>query len=81
MTVNPQNTTNEGGEMSFAGAGSFGNVQIDNHQGNLRVHTLASGKQFQVLGGGANFAGTVTADTPTAPTHLTTKSYVDALAG
>ena len=51
IQIDPQDGTNEGGEMQFSGAGSYGAFQIDNYQGNARIHTLASGKTFQVLGG------------------------------
>lgn len=43
-------------------------------------------KDFKVKNGlqvaaGGTFGGSITAATPTLPTHLTTKAYVDALAG
>ena len=34
------------------GSGGYGAIGIDNYYGNCRVFVLASGKQFQVLGGG-----------------------------
>gem|GEM_PF-3288304 len=51
LRVNPQDATNEGGELQLGGSGSYGTFQIDNYQGNARIFTLATGKQFQVLGG------------------------------
>ena len=57
LYVNPQDGTNEGGEIQLKGAGSYAGFQIDNYQGNARIHTLGSDKQFQVLGGGASIAG------------------------
>jgi hypothetical protein len=59
LSVDPQDGTNEGGEIQLKGAGSYGTFQIDNYQGHARIQTLASGKQFQVLGGGAYFDGNV----------------------
>jgi hypothetical protein len=47
---------NEGGEIQLKGAGTNGDVQIDNHAGNLRVHTLGSSNYFQILGGGSTTA-------------------------
>ncbi len=51
VSIDPQDGTNEGGEVRLLGSGSYGNIQLDNYQGNLRVHTLASGKLFDILGG------------------------------
>ena len=59
LVVNRQNASGEGGEMRLDGSGGADNIQIDNYYGNLRLHTLASNKQFQVLGGGAYIAGNV----------------------
>jgi len=60
VTVNPQDDTNEGGEIGLVGAGSYGDIHIDNYQGNARIHTLATGKNFQVLGGGIYTEGDLT---------------------
>ena len=57
LILDPQDDTNEGGELRLTGAGTYGNIQMDNYQGNVRFHTLASGKQLQVLGGGIYSAG------------------------
>jgi hypothetical protein len=51
LVVDPQDAGAEGGEMSLVGASSFSNIQIDNYAGNLRFHTLAPGKVFQIVGG------------------------------
>jgi hypothetical protein len=51
LTAKPQDGTNEGGEIQLQGAGSNTTLQIDNYAGNIRIHTLASGKYFDVLGG------------------------------
>lgn len=51
LYLNALDGTNEGGELRLSGAGSYGNIQIDNYQGHARIHSLASGKTFQVLGG------------------------------
>ena len=51
LNVLAQNADAEGGEISLKGAASHPAVQLDNYAGNVRVHTLASGKAFQVLGG------------------------------
>lgn len=50
LRVDPQDVTNEWGEMQLAWAWTNWNIQIDNFAGNIRIHTLASWKQFQVLG-------------------------------
>jgi len=52
LTIRPQNSLGEGGEIQLQGSGGFGGFQIDNLNGNCRIHTLASGKHLQVLGGG-----------------------------
>lgn len=59
LVVNPQNAAGEGGEIRLDGSGGAGSIHVDNYHGNLRLHTLASDKQFQVLGGGASIAGNV----------------------
>lgn len=62
LIVNAQDGVNEGGEIRIDGTGGFGNFQIDNYQGNARIHTLGSGKELQVLGGGGYFQGSVRLD-------------------
>ena len=56
------NNINEGGEIQLVGAGTNGTVQLDNFIGHIRVHTLAAGKQFQVLGGSVYADGTTAAN-------------------
>lgn len=51
LYLNAIDVTNEGGELQLKGAGSNGDLQFDNYQGNVRIFTLGSGKTFQVLGG------------------------------
>ena len=52
LNVDPQNTTIEGGEISLRkSSDDYENIQIDNYAGNARIHTLASGKYFEVVGG------------------------------
>ena len=46
----------EGGEIQLKGAGTYGDLQIDNHSGNLRLHTLGVNNHFQILGGGSTTA-------------------------
>lgn len=58
LSVNAGDATNEGGEIQLKGAGTYGSIQIDNFQGNARIHTLASGKVFQILGGNLSVEGT-----------------------
>ncbi|MFA6376443.1 MAG: hypothetical protein WCX69_03540 [Candidatus Paceibacterota bacterium] len=85
LRVDSQDGANEGGELQLAGSGSYGTFQIDNYQGNARIHTLASGKQFQVLGGtiyadgtGGNnyFAGNVGVGTAAPSQKLDVAGYV-----
>jgi len=61
LTVRKQNDVGEGGEIQLQGSGGFGGVQIDNLGGNCRIHTLAAGKQLQVVGGGIYAEGPITA--------------------
>ena len=61
LTVRKQNDVGEGGEIQLQGSGGFGGFQIDNLAGNCRIHTLAAGKQLQVLGGGIYAEGPITA--------------------
>lgn len=62
LYLNAQDGTNEGGELQLKGAGSYGNIQIDNYQGNARIHTLAAGKTLQLVGGGFTVAGVPVVD-------------------
>lgn len=41
----------EGGEIRLMGTASYGNIQLDNHAGNIRFHTFANGKGLQLLNG------------------------------
>lgn len=50
LRVDPQGGV-EGGEIQLVGSGGGGTLQIDNYAGHARIHTLAAGKQLQVLGG------------------------------
>lgn len=59
LTVRKQNDVGEGGEIQLQGSGGFGGFQIDNFYGNCRIHTLAAGKQLQVLGGGIYAEGDI----------------------
>jgi len=90
LRIDPQDGANEGGELQLAGSGSYGTFQIDNYQGHARIHTLASGKQFQVLGGtiyadgtgGSNyFAGNVGIGTATPSQKLDVAGYVKGQTG
>jgi hypothetical protein len=65
LTIRKQNDAGEGGEIQLQGSGGFGGFQIDNLAGNCRIHTLASGKQFQVLGGGILAQGDMFVNTNT----------------
>ncbi len=58
LRLDPQDGVNEGGELQLVGAGTNGTLQIDTYAGDLRVHTLASGKLFQVIGGTMYVTGT-----------------------
>ncbi|MBI3774613.1 MAG: tail fiber domain-containing protein [Gammaproteobacteria bacterium] len=64
LRVDPQDSVNEGGEIQLVGAGTNGPVQLDNFVGHIRLHTLAAGKQFQVIG------GSIYADGTTAPNYF-----------
>ena len=68
LTVRKQNDVGEGGEIQLQGSGGFGGFQIDNLAGNCRIHTLAAGKQLQVVGGGiyaeGSLTGPITTQTP-----------------
>ena len=65
LTVRKQNDVGEGGEIQLQGSGGFGGFQIDNFYGNCRIHTLAAGKQLQVLGGGILAQGDIFINTNT----------------
>ncbi|MDC3266298.1 tail fiber domain-containing protein [bacterium] len=58
LRISAQDGTNEGGELQLVGAGSYSTFQIDNYQGNARLHTLDSGKFLQILGGTIRVEGT-----------------------
>jgi hypothetical protein len=51
LALDPQDGTNEGGELQLKGAGSFGNFQFDNYQGNARIFNLGASNYFEILGG------------------------------
>jgi hypothetical protein len=79
VAMDPQDGTNEWWEIQLKWAWIFWNVQIDNFQWNLRIHTLASWKLFQVLWWWASFWWLVTATTPATSdnsTNLATTAYV-----
>jgi len=61
LTVRQQNSLGEGGEIQLQGSNGNGSIQIDNLNGYCRIHTLAAGKQLQVLGGGIYAEGPITA--------------------
>jgi len=58
LKVDASDGVSEGGEIQLMGSGAYGNIQLDNFQGNFRVHTLAAGKKMQVLGGTMSVEGT-----------------------
>jgi hypothetical protein len=68
LSVRKQNDAGEGGEIQLQGSGGFGGFQIDNLAGNCRIHTLAAGKNFVVVGGGiyaeGPLTGSITTQTP-----------------
>ena len=52
LKVDPQNAVLEGGEIQLRkSADTYSDIQIDNYAGNARIHTLAEGKYFEVVGG------------------------------
>lgn len=59
LRVDPQGGA-EGGEIQLVGSGGGGSFQIDNYAGHARIHTLAAGRQLQVLGGSIYADGTAT---------------------
>ena len=61
LTVRKQNDAGEGGEIQLLGSNGSGSIQIDNLNGYCRIHTLAAGKQLQVIGGGIYAEGPITA--------------------
>jgi hypothetical protein len=65
LTIRKQNDLGEGGEIQLQGSNGNDSIQIDNLNGYLRIHTLASGKQFQVLGGGILAQGDMFVNTNT----------------
>lgn len=64
LKIDAADGVSEGGEIQLVGAGANGNIQLDNLSGNFRVHTLASGRQMQILN------GAVFADSTTAYNHM-----------
>jgi len=56
LRVDATDGENEGGEIQLVGAGTNNTFQIDNFQGNARIHTLGASKFFQILGGGSSLA-------------------------
>lgn len=58
LTVDPQDGTNEGGEILLSGAGTNPGIVIDNLSGNIRMHTFSSGKYLQLIGGTIRSEGT-----------------------
>ncbi len=53
-------SANEGGEINFgAPTGGGSSFALDNYQGHFRVHTLQSGKNFQVIGAGESQRTTI----------------------
>lgn len=57
LRVDPQGGA-EGGEIQLVGSGGGASFQIDNYAGHARIHTLAPGRQLQVLGGSIYADGT-----------------------
>ena len=64
LTVRPQDSNIEGGEIRLQGAGTIPAIAIDNYDGHIRFFGLGSGKQLQVLG------GAVYVDSVTAPNYF-----------
>jgi hypothetical protein len=64
LTVRPQDSNIEGGEIRLLGAGTIPSIAIDNYDGHIRFFGLGSGKQLQVLG------GAVYVDSVTAPNYF-----------
>ena len=62
ITVNPQNSTNEGGEIILKGAGSNEQINIDNHSGLFRIFDPSNPQvRFSInTSGNASFAGSIT---------------------
>ena len=54
LRVDAQDGVNEGGEIQLKGAGSYGDLSIDNFTGNLRLHTLGASNYFQIIGGSSS---------------------------
>jgi len=52
---------NEGGELNFGAptGGVYSSFAVDNYQGHIRVHTLQSGKNFQIVGAGETARTTI----------------------
>ena len=65
-------SANEGGEIKFGAPTTNGAAfHLDNHSGNLRVHTLETGKYFQIIG--ADGSGT-----KLYANHIRSSSFYDA---
>ena len=54
LKIDPSDAVDEGGELQLKGSGAYGNVQLDNWRGNIRLHSFANGKQFMLLNGAIN---------------------------
>ena len=54
LHVRAGDAVDEGGEIQLLGSGAYGNVQLDNWRGNIRLHSFANGKQFMLLNGAIN---------------------------
>lgn len=76
LTIRQQNSLGEGGEIQLQGSNGNGNIQIDNLNGYLRIHTLAAGKSFQVVGGGIYAEGPLTGAITTQTTGMA-KAWVN----
>ncbi len=57
LRVDVSDAISEGGEIQLMGSPTYTNLQLDNFQGNFRIHTLAAGKKMQVLGGTMSVEG------------------------
>lgn len=57
-------SASEGGELNFGAptGGVYSSFAVDNYQGHIRVHTLQSGKNFQLIGAGETNRTTLNTD-------------------